>query len=454
MKMRKQINLSMVLIMAALFFTDPAFIYAQRRVTDANDALVNSQPPYPVPYKIPVEKEVMEVLTRVRNYLDTVTVSYILNKETGAKITDFSKPDSKAILNQADFRIISYEWGVTYAGMLAVANVSKDSEFSGYVSEKLNFIGSMVPYFRKFGEQFPGVRNPFERTVNPGSLDDAGAMCAAMIKATRAGVVKDLRPQIDNYMNHIFNKQFRFPDGTFARNAPFPNSLWLDDLYMSVPALAQMGKLTGDKKYYDDAVRQILQFKSRMFNSEKGIFMHGWILHMETHPEFYWARANGWAVMAMVELLDVLPENHPQRGEVMNLLKEHLKGLARFQSGYGLWHQLLDRNDSYLETSASAMYIFAAAKAINNKWVDETTYGPMVIAGWNALTTKINEWGQVSGTCVGTGMGFEPIFYYYRPNSEYAAHGYGPVFLAGSEVIKLIRNYTPKLNPMIGFPRN
>jgi unsaturated rhamnogalacturonyl hydrolase len=215
-----------------------------------------------------------------------------------------------------------------------------------------------------------------------------------------------------------------------------------------------MGKLTGDKKYYDDAVKQILQFSARMFNREKGLFMHGWILHMEVHPEFYWARANGWAVMAMVELLDVLPEDHPQRSNVLSIFKEHIKGLAQCQSGYGLWHQLLDRSDSYLETSASAMYTFSIAKAINNKWIDQTTYGPMVLAGWNALTTRINDRGQVSGTCVGTGMGFEPIFYYYRPNSEYAAHGYGPVFLAGSEVIKLIRNYQPKLNPMIEFPKN
>ena len=72
-----------------------------------------------------------------------------------------------------------------------------------------------------------------------------------------------LRPVIDNFMQYISTKEFRLPDGTLARNRPLPNTLWLDDLYMSIPALAQMGKLSGDKKYFDDAVRQLAQFSAR-----------------------------------------------------------------------------------------------------------------------------------------------------------------------------------------------
>ena len=65
-------------------------------------------------------------------------------------------------------------------------------------------------------------------------------------------------------MNWICAGQFRLADGTLARNRPHHNALWLDDLYMSVPALAQMGALTGERKYYDDAVKQVLQFSTRM----------------------------------------------------------------------------------------------------------------------------------------------------------------------------------------------
>ena len=73
-------------------------------------------------------------------------------------------------------------------------------------------------------------------------------------------------------------------------------------------------------------------------------------------------------------------------------------------------------------------------------------YGPAAILAWNAVSTKVNSQGQVEGTCVGTGMGFDPAFYYYRPVNVYAAHGYGPVLLAGAEIINLLRKNTYKLN--------
>jgi rhamnogalacturonyl hydrolase YesR len=271
-------------------------------------------------------------------------------------------------------------------------------------------------------------------------------MCAAMIKAEQAGIEADLNPMIDNFIDYISNKQQRFADGTLARNRPLPNSLWLDDLFMSVPALAQMGKYTGQTKYYDDAIKQVMQFSKRMFNYEKGLYMHGWIEGMDDHPQFHWARANGWAVMTMVELLDVLPVDYPGRDKVLDLLRRHIRGLANYQSPQGFWHQLIDKNDSYLETSATAIYTYSIARAINRGYIDSQAYGPMVCLAWNAVATKVNDKGQVEGTCVGTGMGFDPAFYYYRPINFFAAHGYGPVLLAGAEMIELLKNHFPKMN--------
>jgi rhamnogalacturonyl hydrolase YesR len=207
-----------------------------------------------------------------------------------------------------------------------------------------------------------------------------------------------------------------------------------------------MGKLTGDKKYYDDAVKQVLQFSKRMFNKEKNVYMHGWVQGMAVHPQFHWARANGWGVMTMVELLDVLPPTHPGYNAVLEQLRAHVKGLAAYQDGTGFWHQLLDRNDTYLETSATAIYAYSIAKAVNKGLIDKLAYAPMAILAWNAVATKVNDKGQVEGTCVGTGMGFDPAFYYYRPINVFAAHGYGPVLLAGAEILKLIKNFDFDIN--------
>ena len=215
---------------------------------------------------------------------------------------------------------------------------------------------------------------------------------------------------------------------------------------MSVPALAQMGALTGERRYFDDAVKQVLQFSRRLFNRDLGLFMHGWVQGMEVHPEFRWARANGWALMTLVELLEVLPADHPDRAAVLDLLRAHVRGLAARQSGTGFWHQLLDRDDSYLETSATAIYAFSMARAIDRGWIDRVAYGPAAVLAWNAVTTKVNAQGQVEGTCVGTGMAFDPAFYYHRPTSPFAAHGYGPVLLAGAEIVRLLKTHRFEIN--------
>jgi rhamnogalacturonyl hydrolase YesR len=271
-------------------------------------------------------------------------------------------------------------------------------------------------------------------------------MCAAMIKTYTVTKNQELRPLVDNYINYISTKQQRLSDGTLSRNRPLPDALWLDDLYMSVPALAQMGKLTGEKKYFDDACKQVLQFSQRMFNREKGLYMHGWIQDMNPHPEFYWGRCNGWAILTMCELLDVLPADHPSRNAILEQYRAHARGIASYQAETGFWHQLLDRNDSYLETSATAIFTYCFAHGINNGWLDARAYGPAAVLGWNAVSTKVNEKGEVEGTCVGTGMAFDPAFYYKRPVNVAAAHGYGPVIMAGAEMIKLMKGWQIVIN--------
>lgn len=380
------------------------------------------------------------MLGRVLTYLETASPARVVDQATGQAVTDLAHLPDRPALARGDFLPISYEWGVTYAGMLLAAEATQDSRYSQFVGQRFELIRTLADFFRAHPPKEGGWRFQFRSVLAPASLDDCGAMAAAMLKAQQAGVGGDLRPIIATYLTHITQKQQRFEDGTLARNRPMPNSLWLDDLYMSVPALTQMGKFTGDVKYLDDAVRQIVQFNQRMFVKEKGLYMHGWVRGMEPHPAFHWGRANGWAAMAEVELLSVLPENHPGHAQVLAILRDHLKGLAATQGIDGLWHQLLDRNETYEETSASAMFVFAMARAINRGWVDALAYGPAASVGWNAVAKKVNEKGQVEGTCIGTGMGWEPVFYAYRPTSVYAAHGYGPVLLAGAEMITLRKN--------------
>jgi unsaturated rhamnogalacturonyl hydrolase len=425
---------------------------------------------YPVPYGPPTVEEVTKVLVRVRDYLAANTPARFVHRTTGAAITEIPSPD--AMLERGAFNVIGYEWGVVYSGMLNAAEATGDSKFRDYVDERMKFIAEYAPKFRSLapsnpgggqsggqgqgrpGDRFTGA-GIFRAINSPRTLDDSGSMGAAMIKAHRANVGGELRPLIDNLLTWIHTKQERLADGTLSRSRPLPQSLWLDDLYMSVPALAQMGKLTGEQKYFDDAVKQITQFAERMFNREKGLWMHGWVQGMEVHPEFRWGRANGWAIVAMTELLDVLPENHPGRPAVLDIYRAHIRGFANTQGRDGRWHQLLDRQDSYLETSVTAMVAYSVAKGINRGWLDPLAHAPMAILAWNAVTTQVNTQGQIENVCVGTGMGFDPAFYYARPVSPFAPHGPGPVLLAGAEMIGLAKSGKAIINDealMFGRP--
>ncbi len=404
------------------------------------------KPDYTTPYGTPETADIKKVLDRVYNYLDAATPAKIVDSKTNNEITNYSNIADNATFAAGDFRLTSYEWGVTYAGMLNVGEATGDSRYTEYTNKRLQLLADVAPYYRKALTNNPEAASPIRSVLKPHALDDAGAVCAAMIKSVRAGNKANLRPLINNFINYISTKEYRLPDGTLARNRPLPNTIWLDDMFMSVPALAQMGKLTGDKKYYDDAVKQVLQFSKRMFNKDKGLYMHGWVQGMHAHPQFHWARANGWGVMTMVELLDVLPKNHPGYNAVLQQLQAHVKGLASYQDGTGFWHQLLDRTDTYLETSATAIYAYSIARAVNRGFIDKLAYAPMAILAWNAVATKVNDKGQVEGTCVGTGMAFDPAFYYYRPVNVFAAHGYGPVLLAGGEILKLLQNFTFEIN--------
>lgn len=412
------------------------------QTTDTNTPLHLLEPDYPTPYGAPEEEKVKEVLDRVYDYLETNTASKMINTETEELIESVDQFEGKIDFEPGAFRLTSYEWGVTYAGMLLAAEATGDNKYAEYTNKRLKLLAEIADE-----HEINDVKDsPIRSILDPHALDDSGAICAAMIKAKRNGLDANLDPLIDNFITYISEKEFRLEDGTLARNRPQDNTLWLDDLFMSVPALAQMGAYSGDTKYFDDAVKQVKQFSERMFNEEKGIYIHGWVQAMEVHPEFHWARANGWAVMTLVELLEVLPKDHPGYNDVLKQLQKHVKGLVKYQHGTGFWHQLLDRNDTYLETSATAIYAYSMARAINRGYIDKLAYAPATLLAWNAVSTKVNEEGQVEGTCVGTGMGFDPAFYYYRPVNKFAAHGYGPVLLAGAEVILMLEDHEFEIN--------
>ena len=381
----------------------------------------------------------------VLHYLKQSTPCILEDKESGKEVNpEDIGPNTQ--LRRGDFRLTSYEWGVTYSAMLAATEATGDEAYREYALQRMTLLASSAPAYANMHLKGIEIDPLMRKVVDPHALDDAGAICSAMIKALMTNQNLPYRPCIDRYADYIINKEYRLADGTFARLRPHKNTVWLDDMFMGIPTLVQMGRLTGEQRYFDEAVRQIKQFRKRMFVEEKGLFRHGWVEAMQPHTAFHWGRANGWAVLTMCEVLDALPKDHAGRAEILELLRAHIAGLARLQQKDGYWHQLLDRNDTYLEASCTAIFTYCIAHAINQGWIDALAYGPVAQLGWHAVERSINEKGQVENVCVGTGMGFDPAFYAYRPVHVMAAHGYGPALWAGAEMIRLLKKQHPKMN--------
>jgi len=412
---------------------------------------------YPTPYRAMDAADVKAVLDRVFDYLDRSTPAEVIDQATGAPLADPATPHPHAVMKPGDFRLTSYEWGVTYLGMLAAGAATGDRRYTDYTVRRHALLAQLTKtYLPLVQADRERATAPIKSFLNPHALDDAGALCHSFLKAKLAGARVDYTQMIGICGDFVARREYRLKDGTLARGGPdgrggskmrpLPDTLWLDDMFMGVPTLAYLGKATGERRYYDDAARQVLQFSKRMFNPRLGIYMHGYVEGMRDHPEFHWARANGWAVMAMVEVLEVLPRDHKDYGAVLTQLRAHVHGLASYQTKEGFWHQLIDRPDTYQETSATAIYAYAIARAVNRGYVDAQAYGPMANLAWNAVASKVLPNGQIEGICVGTGMAFDPAFYAFRPTSVKAAHGYGPALLAGAEIIAMNRKFKFGLN--------
>lgn len=398
---------------------------AEEEINDSTTPLHLLQPDYTTPYGQLTSDSVKADIDRVFAYIDAVTP---------AKMTDGK-------VNPGTYRLTSYEWGVMYDALLDAAAITGDKRYADYVSDRIGFLAAEADKATDASED-----GQLRQVKDPRTLDDAGAMAGAWMRAAMADSSLKISPYIENYWKIVETTPVHLADGTIARNRPHYNAVWLDDMFMALPSMAVRSQYANDPKQLDDAANIATGFFKRMWIPEKNIFRHGYVEGAEHQPSMAWGRANGWAILTMSQLLDFLPESHPKRAEILDMFRKHAAGLAELQGIDGFWHQLLDRPETYEETSATAIFAYALAHGINQGWLDATTYGPVAQLAWEAVASKINEKGEVEDVCVGTGMGFDPAYYAYRPVSVKAAHGYGPAIWAGAEMIKLLNSYYPYVN--------
>jgi unsaturated rhamnogalacturonyl hydrolase len=387
------------------------------------------------PILIHAQSNTEEVVRKVADHIIQTTSFQFVDNRTGEKFSSTKGKDTSVqVKAESKFNKWQYVNGVLTVGMIRLSNILNDPKYSDYSRKNFSFIFDNLDYFKK---QFDAgtTQVEYRPVFRIGSLDDCGSMSAGLIDVAAYDKRADYRAYLERVGDYIINKQVKFPDGTLARNNPRKMTLWADDLYMSVPFLARMGKLTGDKKYFDFAISQVEKFNHYIFDSTTGLYFHTYFNDENMNGVARWGRCNGWVALAQTELLNQLPANHPKRPELVKLLLRQIVGYSRFQDSSGMWHQLLDRPESYEESSVTAMFVYAVARAVNEGWINKR-FITIAQNGWNALLKKVTPNGEIPDICVGTSVEEDISYYYNRPKELNDTHGLGAFLMAGAEMIR------------------
>ncbi len=204
------------------------------------------------------------------------------------------------------------------------------------------------------------------------------------------------------------------------------DQLWLDGAYMALPFYAKYGQVTGDTACITDAADQLIRYSAHL-QDPCGLLYHAydedasrfWADSVTHHSPIFWGRAMGWFGMALVEVLDCMPENHSRRPALIGILAALIEGLAAEQDPVtGLWYQVVDqggRDDNWLESSCSCMFSYAVCRAVAKGYVPDTYRGVAVRAYEGILDNRIIYYpgGPIHLTQISAGVGADSSYAYY-----------------------------------------
>ncbi len=246
----------------------------------------------------------------------------------------------------------------------------------------------------------------------------------------------------------------RTSEGGFWHKLRYPHQIWLDGLYMASPFLAEYGILFDEPELFDDVVNQIVLADNYTYDTLKGIYYHGWDESRSQDwadpvtgrsPSF-WGRAMGWYAMAIVDVLDFLPHQHPGRSKVLEIFQRFTDGILPYQDSTGVWWQVMDqpgREGNYLESSVSSMFTYAMLKAIRLGYIDTTCHSSFSRAYKGILdhfiTTNADGTINLTHTCKSAGLGYGrdgsyDYYVYTATHRENDGKGLGPFILAALEM--------------------
>jgi rhamnogalacturonyl hydrolase YesR len=178
--------------------------------------------------------------------------------------------------------------------------------------------------------------------------------------------------------------------GGMKESLPMHNEM-SDSVFMGCPIAAQVGRLTGDRKYSDLAMRH-MRFMLRLNLRPDGLHRHSPL------DESAWGRGNGFPALGLALALSEMSDP-----EMLAQFQAHMEAMLGHQDPTGAWHQVVDRTDSYRELTVTCMTAFAMQRGIKRGWLDRARFAPSVDRAWYAIKTRVGADGSLVDVCTGTG---------------------------------------------------
>lgn len=259
------------------------------------------------------------------------------------------------------------------------------------------------------------------------------------------------------------SEQPRTSEGGFWHKKIYENQMWLDGIFMASPYLAQYGVTFNDSTLFDEVVKQITLMAKYSYDSKTGLYLHGWDeskkqlwANKETgcSPNL-WSRSIGWYAVALVDVLDYLPQNQQGREEILAIIDTLAQGIVKYQDPEtGVWWQVTDqgsRQGNYLESSASALFVYFLSKAINEGYISKAEYGDATQKAFDGMVEQFvkeeaNGTYTLTNCCAVAGLGGkgnrDGSFAYYinEPIIENDPKSVGAFILAALEYEQLVEN--------------
>ena len=350
-------------------------------------------------------------------------------------------PDTVAYKSVAKSYKWNYEQGLILEAFYRMWKLSGDEKYYDYVKKNIDY------YLESDGK----IKTYKLKDYN---LDNIAPGRQLLHLYSKTGEEK-YKKAADLLMKQL-QEQPRTSEGGFWHKKRYPYQMWLDGLYMAEPFYVKYAVVFNEQKYFDDVAKQFILIQKHLKDKVTGLYFHGWDESKEqkwSDPETgqsssFWGRSIGWFMMAMIDVLDSFPDDHPDRITIENMFIELAEALLKFRdTDKKLWYQVVDKPDlegNYIETSSSLMFIYSFARGVNKGFLPDT-YFKIAEESFNSLlnnyiTIDKNDNLYLQNTVSVGGLGGNPYrdgsFEYYisEPIRINDFKGYGPLMLASIEL--------------------